>query len=125
MAMTMHMSYDGYSNPDCLRSLHYKGPFHLARRHGGGEPDARQGLGTRWRGARLPSIAPPKFDIAAMGGLVIPAPRNKVGIPGAVIRDADSTGRLLTGLPDLIPFWPTSKPIFIPADQVPPGLAEG
>ncbi len=24
-----------------------------------------------------PSIAPPKFDIAAMGGLVIPAPLNK------------------------------------------------
>jgi hypothetical protein len=24
--------------------------------------------------------------------------------------------------PELIPFWPTTKPIFIPADQVPPGL---
>ena len=24
--------------------------------------------------------------------------------------------------PEMIPFWPTSKPIFIPAAQVPPGL---
>ena len=24
--------------------------------------------------------------------------------------------------PELIPFWPTSKPVFIPAEQVPRGL---
>ena len=101
-------------------------PFWRAR-HGGGEPDARQGLGTRRRGARITrAMAPPKFDIAAMGGMVIPAPRNKrQDFQEQSIRDAEipPDEYYPKGYkPELIPFWPTSKPIFIPADQVPPGL---
>ena len=95
-------------------------PFRRAR-HGGGEPDARQGLGTRRRDPDFPSQAPPKFDIAAMGGLVIPAPRNRrQDFQEQSIRDAEipPDDYYPKGYkPELIPFWPTSKPIFIPAGQ--------
>jgi hypothetical protein len=73
-----------------------------------------------------PSMAPPKFDIAAMGGLVIPAPRNKrQDYQEQSIRDAEipPDDYYPKGYkPEMIPFWPTEKPIFIPAEQVPPGL---
>ena len=93
MAMTTHFSYDEYSNTELqaeIRNL-YKGPFHF------GAPDmvvvnltpdkvwVRDGVVPRF-----PSMSPPKFDVAAMGGLVIPAPRNKrVDIQEPSIRDAD------------------------------------
>ena len=74
----------------------------------------------------FPGQAPPKFDIAAMGGLVIPAPRNKrQDFQEQSIRDAEipPDEYYPPGYkPELIPFWPTTKPIFIPAAQVPPGL---
>jgi ribonuclease Z len=74
----------------------------------------------------FPSMAPPKFDIAAMGGLVIPAPRVKrQDVQEQSIRDAEISPDEYYPKgykPDLISFWPTTKPIFIPADQVPPGL---
>ena len=129
MAMTTHMSYDGYSNPELLAEIryHYKGPFHF------GAPDmvvvnltkdkvwVRDGVVPDY-----PSIAAPKFDIAAMGGMIIPgATQQASGLPGAVdSRRRDSAGGVLPqGLqPELIPFWPTDKAIFIPAAQVPPGL---
>src|SRR4029453_13400469 len=52
MAMTTHMSYDTYSNPELLSEIRYQGalPFWRAR-HGGGEPNKGQGLGPRWHSA--------------------------------------------------------------------------
>lgn len=129
MAMTTHMGYDGYSNPELLAEIRnrYNGPFHF------GAPDmvvvnltrdkvwVRDGVV-----AAFPSMAPPKFDIAAMGGLVIPAPRVKrQDVQEQSIRDAEipPSDYYPKGYePELIPFWPTEKPIFIPEDQVPPGL---
>ena len=61
-----------------------------------------------------------------MGGLVIPAPRNKrADFQEQSIRDAEipPDDYYPKGYkPDLISDWPSSKPLFIPADQVPPGL---
>lgn len=129
MAMTTHMSYDLYSNPELLSQIryHYKGPFHF------GAPDmvvvnltrdkvwVRDGVV-----ADFPSSSPPKFDIAAMGGLVIPAPRNKrEHFQEQFIRDAEIPPEEYYPegyKPDLIPAWPSDKAIFIPAAQVPPGL---
>ncbi len=129
MAMTTHMSYDGYSNPELLAEIryHYKGPFHF------GAPDmvvvnltkdkvwVRDGVVPDY-----PSIAAPKFDIAAMGGMIIPAPRNKrPDFQEQSIRDAEIPPEEYYPKgyqPELIPFWPTDKPIFIPASQVPLGL---
>ena len=60
-----------------------------------------------------PSMAPPKFDIAAMGGLVIPAPRNKrQDFQEQSIRDAEipPDDYYPKGYkPELIPFWPTEQ----------------
>jgi ribonuclease Z len=76
--------------------------------------------------AEYPSVSPPKFDIAGMGGLVIPAPRNKrEDFQEQSIRDAEipPDDYYPPGYkPELIPKWPTDKPIFIPAEQVPAGL---
>jgi hypothetical protein len=123
------MGYDTYSNPELLAEIryHYKGPFHF------GAPDmvvvnltrdkvwVRDGVVPDY-----PSMAPPKFDIAATGGLVIPAPRNKrEDFQEQSIRDAEipPDDYYPKGYkPELIPFWPTDKPIFISADKVPPGL---
>jgi ribonuclease Z len=61
-----------------------------------------------------------------MGGLVIPAPRNKrEDFQEQSIRDAEipPDDYYPPGYkPELIPSWPTDKPIFIPAEQVPAGL---
>ncbi len=130
MAMTTHMGYDDYSNAELLSEIryHYKdGPFHF------GAPDmvvvnltrdkvwVRQGVV-----AEYPSVSPPKFDIAGMGGLAIPAPRNKrQDFQEQSIRDAEipPDDYYPPGYkPELIPFWPADKPIFIPAEQVPANL---
>ena len=71
-------------------------------------------------------MAPPKFDIEAMGGLVIPAPRNtrekaqQQSIRDAQIPPADCYPNGYK--PDLMESWPADKPVFIPKDKVPPGL---
>lgn len=127
--MTTHMGYDTYSNAELMAQIryHYNGPFHF------GAPDmvvvnltrdkvwVRDGIV-----AEFPSMTPPKFDIAAMGGLVIPAPRNKrEDFQEQSIRDAEISPDEYYPKgykPELIPAWPTGKPIFIPADKVPPGL---
>jgi hypothetical protein len=123
------MSYDSYSNPELLSEIryHYKGPFHF------GAPDkvvvnmTRDNVWVR-EGVipDFPSLVAPKFDIAAMGGLVIPAPRNKrQDFQEQSIRDAEipPDEYYPKGYkPGLIPFWPSSKSIFIPAEKVPPGL---
>ena len=71
-------------------------------------------------------MAPPKFDIEPMGGLVIPAPRNRrPDVQEQSIRDAQipPDDYYPKGYkPDLLESWPTEKPIFIPKDLVPPGL---
>ena len=61
-----------------------------------------------------------------MGGLVIPAPRNtRHESQQQSIRDAEipPDDYYPKGYkPDLMQDWPTDKPVFIPADKVPPGL---
>jgi len=72
------------------------------------------------------SIALPKFDIAAMGGLVIPAPLNRrQDFQEQSIRDAEIPPEAYYPpgyRREPIPFWSTGNSIFIPAAQVPPGL---
>ena len=129
MAMTTHMSFDAYSNAELLAEIRnkYSGPFHF------GAPDmvvvnltkdkvwVRDGIVPDF-----PSMSPPKFDVAAMGGLVIPAPRVKrQDVQEQSIRDAEipPDDYYPKGYkPELMPFWPTDKPIFIAEDKVPPGL---
>lgn len=129
MAMTTHMGYDTYSNPELLAEIRhfYKGPFHF------GAPDmivvnltrdkvwVRDGIV-----AKYPGMTPPKFDVEAMGGLLIPAPRVlRPDVQEQSIRDAEipPDEYYPEGYqPELIQGWPTKKPIFIPKDMVPPGL---
>ena len=129
MAMTTHMSYDPYANAEMLSQIryHYKGPFHF------GAPDmvvvnltrdkvwVRDGIVPDY-----PASASPKFDIATMGGLVIPAPHIKrQDIQEQSIRDAEIPPEdyYPEGYkPELIPYWPTDKDIFIPADKVPQSM---
>lgn len=129
MAMTTHMSYDPYANAEMLSQIryHYKGPFHF------GAPDmvvvnltkdkvwVRDGIVPDY-----PASAPPKFDIATMGGLVIPAPHIKrQDIQEQSIRDAEIPPEVYYPegyKPELIPYWPTDKDIFIPADKVPQSM---
>ena len=129
MAMTTHMGWDDYSNVELqaeIRNL-YKGPFHF------GAPDMVVVNLTRdkvWVRdgviPRFPSMAPPKFDIEAMGGLIVPAPRNtRATTQQKSIRDAEippSEYYPKGYQPDLLQDWPTTKPLFIPKDKVPPGL---
>jgi len=129
MAMVTHFSYDDYANSELqaeIRNL-YKGPFHF------GAPDmivvnmtrdkvwVREGVVPKY-----PAISPPKFDIEAMGGLVIPAPRTtRATAQEQSIRDAEipPDDYYPKGYkPELLQAWPSDKPVFIPKDQVPPGL---
>jgi ribonuclease Z len=75
---------------------------------------------------KFPSLTPPKFELAAMGGPMIPAPHVKrPDVQEQPIRDAEipPDDYYPKGYePELIPFWPTDKPIFIPEDKAPPGL---
>ena len=131
MAMTTHMGYDAYSNPELLAEIryHYKGPFHF------GAPDMVVVNLTRdkvWVRdgviPEFPSQSPPKLT-SPRWRLVIPAPRNRrQDFQEQSIRDAEipPDEYYPKGYkPELIPFWPTSKTIFIPADKVPPGFCLG
>ncbi len=103
---------------------HWKGPFQF------GAPDmvvvnmtkdklwVREGVIPEY-----PGIAPPQFDVSGAGGLIIPVPpttRDKVqsqfirnaGIP---LEDYYPPGYQ----PQLLPFWPSDKPIFLPESLVP------
>ena len=129
MAMTTHVGFDEYSNAELLAEIRnvYKGPFHL------GAPDmvvvnltrdkvwVRDGVVPKY-----PSMAPPKFDIEAMGGLIVPAPRNtRATTQQQSIRDAEipPDSYYPKGYkPELLEDWPTEKQVFIPMDKVPPGL---
>src|SRR5262245_39604309 len=93
MAMTTHFSYDLYSNTELVAEIRefWKGPLHF------GAPDltvvnltrdqvwVREGVVPAY-----PNMSPPKFDVGAMGGLVIPAPRNtRQAAQQQSIRDAE------------------------------------
>ena len=123
------MSFDDYANLELYAEIRekWKGPFHF------GAPDmivvnltrdkvwVRDGVM-----AKYPSIAAPKYDIEGMGGLIIPTPRNKLEmIQEKSIRDAQipPDDYYPKGYkPELMGAWPTDKPVFIPKDQVPPGM---
>jgi ribonuclease Z len=131
LAMTTHMSYDSYSNPELFAQIrqNWKGPFHF------GAPDmivvnmtkdklwVREGVV-----AEYPNVSPPKFDMSAQGGLMIPPPKyTRSDIQQQSIRDAEIPPEKYypEGYgPELLYEWPTQKPIFIPAEMVPGGKEE-
>ena len=126
MAMTTHMSYDTYSNPELLAQIRqkWKGPFHF------GAPDmvvvnmtadkiwVREGVLPEY-----PSVSPPVFDLASSGGMLIPPPKySRSDIQQQSIRDAEipPENYYPEGFaPELITEWPTEKPVFIPTDMMP------
>ena len=131
LAMTTHMSYDSYSNPELLAQIreNWKGPFHF------GAPDmivvnltqdkawVREGVVSEY-----PNVAPPRFDMSAQGGMTIPAPKYKRSdIQQQSIRDAEipPDDYYPEGYaPELLQEWPTDKPLFIPAEMMPGGNEE-
>jgi ribonuclease Z len=131
LAMTTHMSYDSYSNPELLAQIreNWKGPFHF------GAPDmivvnmtqdkmwVREGVVSEY-----PNVSPPKFDMAAQGGLMIPPPKYKRSdIQQQSIRDAEIPPEEYYPegyAPDLLIEWPTEKPLFIPAEMMSGGKEE-
>jgi ribonuclease Z len=126
MAMTTHMSYDAYSNAELLSQIrhHYDGPFHF------GAPDmvvvnmtqdkvwVRDGVV-----AEYANVAPPKFDVAATGGMLIPAPKYKRSdIQQQSIRDAEIPPEdyYPEGYkPEMLTEWPSDKPVLIPLEMMP------
>jgi ribonuclease Z len=131
LAMTTHMSYDSYSNPELLAQIreNWKGPFHF------GAPDmivvnmtqdkmwVREGVVSEY-----PNVSPPKFDMTAQGGLMIPPPKyTRSDIQQQSIRDAEIPPEKYYPegyAPELLTEWPTKKPIFIPAEMMPGGEKE-
>jgi ribonuclease Z len=131
LAMTTHMSYDSYSNPELFAQIreNWKGPFHF------GAPDmivvnmtkdklwVREGVV-----AEYPNVSPPKFDMAEAGGLMIPPPKYKRSdIQQQSIRDAEIPPEKYYPegyQPELLFEWPTDKPLFIPAEMMPGGAKE-
>jgi ribonuclease BN (tRNA processing enzyme) len=125
LGMTTHMSFDSYSNPELLAQIRekWKGPFHF------GAPDmivvnmtpdkiwVRDGVI-----AEYSNVAPPKFDIQAEGGLIIPPARyNRSDIQQQSIRDAEIPPENYYPegyAPEPITEWPTDKPLFIPAEMM-------
>lgn len=125
MGMTTHMSFDAYSNIELVAQVreNWKGPFHF------GAPDMIVVNMTKdkiWvRDGVLPeysNVAPPKFDIEAAGGLLIPAPKySRSDIQLQETRDAEISPELYYPegyAPELITEWPTEKPIFIPKEMM-------
>jgi ribonuclease Z len=131
LAMTTHMSFDSYSNPELLAQIreNWKGPFHF------GAPDmivvnmtqdkmwVREGVVSEY-----PNVSPPRFDMAAQGGLMIPPPKYKRSdIQQQSIRDAEIPPEKYYPKgyePELLFEWPTDKPLFIPAEMMPGGKEE-
>ena len=68
-------------------------------------------------------MAPPQFDVAAEGGLVIPVPKNRrQDIQEQSIRDAEISPDKYYPKgyqPELLTLWPSEKPIFLPENMVP------
>lgn len=127
LGMTTHMSYDTYSNPELLAQIRekWKGPFHF------GAPDmivVNMTPDKVWvRDGVLPeysNVAPPQFDIASKNGLLIPPAKfDRPDIQQKSIRDAEIPPEDYYPkgyAPELITEWPTDKPLFIPAEMLPP-----
>ena len=126
LAMGTHVSYDEYSMPEIVAEVrhHWKGPFQF------GAPDmvvvnmtkdkiwVRDGVVPDY-----PSIAAPQFDVSKAGGLIIPAPpTSRPKVQAQSTRDAEIPPEKYypPGYhPELMPAWPSDKPIFIPESQVP------
>jgi ribonuclease Z len=73
--------------------------------------------------SKYPNMAPPRFDMAPNGGLVVPAPQNRrQDVQEQSIRDAEIPPDRYYPKgyqPDMLPFWPSDKPIFLPESMVP------
>jgi ribonuclease Z len=126
LAMTTHMSYDGYSNTELIAQIrqHWKGPFHF------GAPDmvvvnmtadkiwVRDGVLPEY-----PNISPPKFDLEATGGMLVPpAKYDRADIQQQSIRDAEIPPELYYPegyAPEYLGEWPSDKPVFIPIELMP------
>ena len=126
MAMATHVSYDAYVIPEIVAEVrqNWKGPFQF------GAPDmivvnvtkdkiwVREGILPQY-----PSMAPPQFDMASEGGLIIPVPKNRrQDVQEQAIRDAEIPPEKYYPKgyePELLPFWPSDKPIFLPETMVP------
>ena len=129
LAVGTHVNYDEYSAAEIYAEVRerWKGPFRL------GAPDmvvvnmtkdkiwVRDGVLPRF-----PRIAPPQFQVAQGGGLVIPAPKNtRAEIQQQSIRDAEINPDLYYAPghhPVLLEDWPTTKAFFVPYNLVPPSM---
>jgi ribonuclease Z len=126
IAMATHVSYDEYVIPELVAEVrtHWNGPFAF------GAPDmvvvnmtkdriwVRDGVVSKY-----PNMAPPRFDMAPNGGLVVPAPQNRrQDVQEQSIRHAEIPPDRYYPKgyqPDMLPFWPSDKPIFLPENMVP------
>lgn len=126
LAMGAHVSYDEYAVPELLAEVrtHWDGPFHL------GAPDmvvvnmtketiwVRDGVVPKY-----PNMAPPQFDVSGAGGLVMPVPaQSRRDIQSQAIRDDEIAPEAYYPegyQPELMPWWPSDKPVFLPEAMVP------
>ena len=73
--------------------------------------------------SKHPNMAPPQFDMAPNGGLVVPVPAHRrQDVQEQSIRDAEiPPGQYYPKgyEPEMLPFWPSDKPIFLPENMVP------
>lgn len=129
LAMGTHVSFDEYVIPELIAEVrtHWKGPFQL------GAPDmvvvnmtkdkiwVRDGVVPDY-----PNAAPPQFDMSKTGGLIMPAPpTNRRAVQNQAIRDAEIPPEKYYPpgyQPELVPWWPSDKPIFLPESMVPPQM---
>ncbi len=129
--MTTHMPFDPYLNPETVAEVreHWDGPFHP------GAPDlivvnvtkdklwVREGVVSDY-----PNTKPPQahVSIAKYGGLVVPQPQySREDLQEQFIRDAEIPPEKYYPegyTPELMTVWPATKPIFIPAENVPKGM---
>ena len=72
---------------------------------------------------QYPNMAPPQFAVATQGGLVVPAPNNRrQDVQEQSLRDAEIPPEQYYPKgyqPELMPFWPSGKPILLPQDRIP------
>ena len=126
LAMGTHVSYDEYVMPEIVAEVrtHWKGPFQF------GAPDmvvvnmtkdklwVRDGVVPDY-----PNAAPPQFDMSKAGGLIMPAPpTSRKAVQNQSIRDAEIPPEKYYPpgyQPELVPWWPSDKPIFLPEAMVP------
>ena len=103
---------------------HWKGPFHF------GAPDmvvvnmtkdsiwVRDGVVPMY-----PNMSPPQFDVSKSGGLIMPVPpTTRRETQSQSIRDAEIPPEKYypEGYhPQMMPWWPSDKPIFLPEALVP------